>query len=59
MTEQNEIKTDPITIDEPTAREKMMMMMGYYKIENHDKFVKYIKSLEENIMIGIVSLHSK
>jgi hypothetical protein len=56
MTEQNEIKTGPITIDEPTAREKMMMM-GYYKIENHDKFVKYIKSLEENIMIGIVSLH--
>jgi hypothetical protein len=55
MTEQNEIKTGPITIDEPTAREKMMM--GYYKIENHDKFVKYIKSLEENIMIGIVSLH--
>lgn len=54
MTEQNEIKTGPITIDEPTARE---MMMGYYKIENHDKFVKYIKSLEENIMIGIVSLH--
>jgi hypothetical protein len=56
MTEQNEIKTGPITIDEPTAREKMMMM-AYYKIENHDKFVKYIKSLEENIMIGIVSLH--
>ena len=58
MTEQNEIKTGPITIDEPTAREKMMMM-GYYKIENHDKFVKYIKSLEENITIGIVSLHLK
>ena len=57
MTEQNEIKTGPITIDEPTAREKMMI--GYYKIENHDKFVKHIKSLEENIMIGIVSLHSK
>jgi len=55
MTEQNEIKTGPISIDEPTARE----MMGYYKIENPDKFVKYIKSLEENIMIGIVSLHSK
>lgn len=56
MTEQNEIKTGPITIDEPTAREKMMMM-GYYKIENHDKFVKYIKSLEENIITGIVCLH--
>jgi hypothetical protein len=33
--------------------------MGNYKIENHGKLVKYIKSLEENIMIGIVSLHSK
>jgi hypothetical protein len=55
MTEQNEIRTGPISIDEPTARE----LMSYYKIESHDKFVKYIKSLEENIIIGIVSLHSK
>lgn len=57
MTEQNQIKIGPITIDEPTVREKKMMMMGYYKIENHGKFVKYIKSLEENITIGIISLH--
>jgi hypothetical protein len=40
MTEHNEITTNQISIDEPTAKE----MMGYYKI-NHNEFVKYIKGL--------------
>ncbi|HEX2014770.1 MAG TPA: hypothetical protein VLA68_06045 [Nitrososphaera sp.] len=38
MTEQNEIQA---SIDEPTMKE----IMGYFKIENHDEFASYIKSL--------------
>ncbi|AIC16669.1 hypothetical protein [Nitrososphaera viennensis] len=41
MTEQNEIKISSISIDEPTIRK----VMGYYRIENHDEFARYIKSL--------------
>ncbi len=41
MREQNQIKTGSISIDEPAAKE----IMGYYRIKDHDEFVKYIKSL--------------
>lgn len=40
MTEYDGIRTGPLSIDEPTAKE----MMGYYRID-HDEFVKYVKSL--------------
>ena len=39
MTEQNEVKTGQISIDEPTTRE----IMSYYRIDNHDELVRYIR----------------
>jgi hypothetical protein len=41
MKYQNETKTIPISIDEPTAES----IMNYYGIDNHDELVRYVKSL--------------
>lgn len=35
------IDTNTISIDEITARD----IMRYYKIDNHDEFVRFIKSM--------------
>jgi len=41
MTEQREVRTGQISIDEPTTIE----MMIYYGIDNHDELVRYIRHL--------------
>lgn len=41
MTEENEVKTRQITIDELTTRE----IMSYYRIHNHDELVRHMRSL--------------
>ena len=41
MTEQSEVKTGQISVDEPTTRG----IMSYYGIDNHDELVRYIRHL--------------
>jgi hypothetical protein len=42
MTEENEVKTGELSVDESTMSE----IMSYYRIDNHDEPVRYIRHLE-------------
>lgn len=41
MTEQNEVRTDELSLDESTTTE----IMDYYRIDSHDELVRYIRHL--------------